>query len=87
MANNDFNNSADDAATDNDNGSATPNNSKDQAEQDISNTERQSGPDPTLFPDGGWDAWLAVAGGFFSVLASFGWINCMCIAFRNSNDP
>jgi hypothetical protein len=28
------------------------------------------------FPDGGWEAWLVVAGGFCTIFASFGWINC-----------
>jgi hypothetical protein len=27
-------------------------------------------------PDGGWDAWFVVAGGFCTIFASFGWINC-----------
>lgn len=27
-------------------------------------------------PDGGVQAWLAVLGGFCTVFASFGWINC-----------
>jgi hypothetical protein len=35
-----------------------------------------SGPDPASFPDGGFEAWLVVAGGFCTVFASFGWINC-----------
>jgi hypothetical protein len=35
------------------------------------------GPDPGAFPDGGFDAWMAVAGGFCTIFASFGWINCM----------
>jgi hypothetical protein len=35
-----------------------------------------SGPDPNAPPDGGFQAWLAVAGGFCTVFASFGWINC-----------
>jgi len=35
-----------------------------------------AGPDPAAFPDGGLEAWLVVAGGFCSVFASFGWINC-----------
>jgi hypothetical protein len=35
-----------------------------------------SGPDPAAFPDGGFQAWLAVAGGFCTIFASFGWINC-----------
>jgi hypothetical protein len=34
------------------------------------------GPDPNDFPDGGWEAWLVVAGGFCTVFSSFGWINC-----------
>jgi hypothetical protein len=28
-------------------------------------------------PDGGLEAWLVVAGGFCTVFASFGWINCI----------
>jgi hypothetical protein len=28
------------------------------------------------FPDGGFQAWLVVAGGFCAVFCSFGWINC-----------
>ena len=35
-----------------------------------------AGPDPAAFPDGGLEAWLVVAGGFCTVFASFGWINC-----------
>lgn len=35
-----------------------------------------SGPNPHDYPDGGWEAWLVVAGGFCTVFASFGWINC-----------
>jgi hypothetical protein len=35
-----------------------------------------AGPDPSAFPDGGYDAWLAVAGGFCTIFSSFGWINC-----------
>jgi hypothetical protein len=34
------------------------------------------GPDPNVFPDGGWEAWLVVAGGFCIGFSSFGWINC-----------
>ncbi|QDS67478.1 hypothetical protein FKW77_001012 [Venturia effusa] len=33
-------------------------------------------------PDGGFQAWLAVAGGFCTAFASFGWINCIGI-FQN----
>ncbi|KAF2464801.1 putative MFS transporter [Lindgomyces ingoldianus] len=38
-----------------------------------------TGPDPKSFPDGGVEAWLVVAGGFCTVFASFGWINCVGI--------
>jgi hypothetical protein len=31
---------------------------------------------PSLAPDGGLQAWLAVLGGFCIVFSSFGWINC-----------
>ncbi|ORX96165.1 monocarboxylate permease-like protein [Clohesyomyces aquaticus] len=33
-------------------------------------------PNPGDFPDGGLEAWFVVAGGFCTVFASFGWINC-----------
>lgn len=33
-------------------------------------------PDANEFPDGGLEAWLVVTGGFCTVFASFGWINC-----------
>jgi hypothetical protein len=36
--------------------------------------------DPNNFPDGGFEAWLVVAGGFCTVFSSFGWINCKCPA-------
>ena len=35
-----------------------------------------AGLDPTAFPDGGFRAWLVVFGGFCTIFASFGWINC-----------
>lgn len=35
------------------------------------------GQDPTVFPDGGFDAWLCIAGGFCTIFASFGWVNCI----------
>ena len=35
-----------------------------------------AGPDPNDFPDGGLEAWLVVLGGFCTIFASFGWINC-----------
>ena len=53
-------------------------------DDDHSNEPRQvapTGPDPAAFPDGGFDAWMAVAGGFCTVFASFGWINCRPAAF------
>jgi hypothetical protein len=34
------------------------------------------GPDPAAFPDGGFEAWLVIAGCFCTAFASFGWINC-----------
>ena len=30
---------------------------------------------PSSFPDGGWEAWLAVSGAFACLFCSFGWIN------------
>lgn len=33
-------------------------------------------PAPSPAPDGGLQAWLVVLGGFCTVFASFGWINC-----------
>ena len=32
--------------------------------------------DPKSFPDGGFEAWLVVAGAFCCLFCSFGWINC-----------
>jgi hypothetical protein len=31
---------------------------------------------PDAFPDGGLEAWSVVLGGFCTIFASFGWINC-----------
>lgn len=39
-------------------------------------TQVTSTPGLNAPPDGGFQAWLAVAGGFCTVFASFGWINC-----------
>lgn len=39
-------------------------------------TQVTSTQDLNVPPDGGFQAWLAVAGGFCTVFASFGWINC-----------
>lgn len=35
-----------------------------------------TGPNPNDFPDGGFQAWLVVVGGFCAVFCGFGWINC-----------
>ncbi|KAI1084799.1 major facilitator superfamily domain-containing protein [Whalleya microplaca] len=35
------------------------------------------GPDPNAFPDGGFQAWFCIAGGFCTVFCSFGWVNCI----------
>jgi len=43
---------------------------------DKNQTLVSSRPDPNACPDGGFQAWLAVAGGFCTIFASFGWINC-----------
>ncbi|KAI1333939.1 major facilitator superfamily domain-containing protein [Xylariaceae sp. FL0016] len=34
-------------------------------------------PDVDTCPDGGFQAWLCIAGGFCATFASFGWINCI----------
>ncbi|KAK9235228.1 major facilitator superfamily domain-containing protein [Lipomyces kononenkoae] len=70
------------AATDHDNWSSETSHDKDIASYEASATEKRSGPDPSAFPDGGWEAWLAVAGGFFTVFSSIGWINCIGV-FQN----
>lgn len=35
-----------------------------------------TGPNPDDPPDGGFQAWLVVVGGFCAVFCGFGWINC-----------
>jgi hypothetical protein len=35
-----------------------------------------TGPNPNDFPDGGFQAWLVVVGGFCAIFCGFGWINC-----------
>jgi len=35
-----------------------------------------TGPNPNDYPDGGFEAWLVVFGGFCAVFCGFGWINC-----------
>jgi hypothetical protein len=33
-------------------------------------------PNPDDFPDGGFQAWIVVVGGFCAIFCGFGWINC-----------
>ncbi len=40
--------------------------------------------DPDAPPDGGLAAWTVVLGGFCTVFASFGWINCTLFVSRKS---
>ncbi|KAH8700976.1 major facilitator superfamily domain-containing protein [Talaromyces proteolyticus] len=35
------------------------------------------GPDPNIFPDGGFQAWFCIVGGFCTIFASMGWVNCI----------
>ncbi|KAI0126709.1 major facilitator superfamily domain-containing protein [Xylariales sp. AK1849] len=37
----------------------------------------RAGPDANDFPDGGFQAWLCIAGGFCTIFSSFGWVNCI----------
>ena len=47
-----------------------------------SKQDTQPGPfDARSNPDGGWQAWLVVLGGFCCLFCSFGWINCMLNVF------
>lgn len=39
-------------------------------------SDKGAGPDPNDFPDGGFEAWFCIAGGFGAVFSSFGWVNC-----------
>lgn len=47
--------------------------------KEAASTLPAAGPDTKAFPDGGWEAWLVVAGGFCATFASFGWVNCVGI--------
>ncbi|KAL8711111.1 MAG: hypothetical protein Q9220_004492 [cf. Caloplaca sp. 1 TL-2023] len=61
-----------------------PDTSDDTTAEQLSDTEKGSdnakpafaGFDPSSFPDGGLQAWLAVSGAFCCLFCSFGWINC-----------
>ena len=68
--------SADAGATDHDSWSSEPPDNNDVASNEAPAAEKRPGPNHNVFPDGGWEAWVVVAGGFFAVFASFGWINC-----------
>lgn len=37
--------------------------------------------DPNAFPDGGFQAWFCIAGGWCTVFSSFGWVNCTMKVF------
>jgi len=37
---------------------------------------KSTAPNPNDFPDGGFQAWLVVMGGFCGIFCGFGWINC-----------
>ncbi|KAI1767479.1 monocarboxylate permease-like protein [Hypoxylon sp. FL1150] len=37
----------------------------------------RTGFDPNAFPDGGFEAWFCIAGGFCTIFSSFGWVNCI----------
>jgi hypothetical protein len=43
----------------------------------ISPHKTAGGVNPADFPDGGFEAWLVVAGGWCCLFVSFGWINCI----------
>ncbi|KAJ6437389.1 reverse transcriptase [Purpureocillium lavendulum] len=70
-------------------GSSTSNTEIDHSDQDQqpprhADEEKAPTPDPKPAglgppPDGGLQAWLVVVGGFCTVFASFGWINCIGI--------
>lgn len=76
--------SGDASAKTDDNWSSEPPQERDIASKEAPVAEKKPGPDPNVFPDGGWEAWLAVAGGFFTVFASFGWINCAYLRSRTA---
>lgn len=53
----------------------------DKQKQDVENQpqappSKPSMMDPSSFPDGGFEAWGTVLGGFCALFVSFGWINC-----------
>lgn len=57
---------------------------KAEADADIeAAAEKPAGPpmgmNPADFPDGGFEAWLVVAGAWCALFCSFGWINCIGI--------
>jgi hypothetical protein len=50
---------------------------------EIARNVAPGGPDPRPFPDGGFEAWFCVAGGFCTLFASLGWINCLMPIFED----
>ena len=45
-------------------------------DQETPQEKESTGPNPMVFPDGGFEAWLVVLGGFCAMFCGFGWINC-----------
>ncbi|KAI1373407.1 major facilitator superfamily domain-containing protein [Hypoxylon crocopeplum] len=43
----------------------------------LSEKAQDTATDPNVFPDGGFQAWFCIAGGFCTVFSSFGWVNCI----------
>lgn len=41
--------------------------------------------DLNAFPDGGFQAWFCIAGGFCAIFSSFGWVNCKTPISRRYN--
>ncbi|KAI8944139.1 major facilitator superfamily domain-containing protein [Xylaria longipes] len=56
-------------------GNPTPNTNL--SDSETAQDDAPIGPDPDAFPDGGFRAWLCIAGGFCTVFSSFGWVNCI----------
>ncbi|RYC56488.1 hypothetical protein CHU98_g9722 [Xylaria longipes] len=52
-------------------GNPTPNTNL--SDSETAQDDAPIGPDPDAFPDGGFRAWLCIAGGFCTVFSSFGW--------------
>lgn len=46
---------------------------------------KSTGPNPDDYPDGGFEAWMVVVGGFCAIFCGFGWINCELRSISWSN--